>query len=170
MTEKAIHREINRAHLLFDRLGPALQGDVIISALLKLYQEAGRRTGEIMEQLGISRACTRCALEGEGSCCFPGVENQYDARLLLAALLLGGSLPVKKEIPGRCFFVGKTGCKLPVRHYYCLRFICPELYDTLILSDRNILLEASNQQIALGWELEQVIGNRKWEEAEKRGK
>lgn len=162
LTEKAIHREIHRARLLHARLGPAMQHDATISAWLKIYHETSHRTGKIMNRSGISSGCARCALTKEGSCCSPGVENQYDSRLLLADLLLGGSLPVKEEIPGGCFFVGKTGCKLRVRHYYCLRFICPELHDTLILSDRVILLDATNQQMAAGWELEQAIGSKKW--------
>ncbi len=99
-------------------------------------------------------------MERGASCCFPGVENQYDATLLLANLLLNCSLPRQGLIAGACFFVGPQGCRLLARHYYCQRFLCREV-QTLLGPARVEAIQARvATELAAGWELEQALRQR----------
>ncbi|MBW1952404.1 MAG: hypothetical protein JRI66_04870 [Deltaproteobacteria bacterium] len=160
MPKKGILNEISRAKLLWDRFGEAILQERQIGLSLKRYQEAINHTAKLNRRLGISTACAVCAREGSGSCCFPGVENQYDRLLLLLNLLLGVQLPDSQEIFGKCFFLGPQGCKLMARHYYCQRFLCPELQERLGSVRCCRILEAVEAELAVGWEVEQLV--RQW--------
>lgn len=139
---------------LFLAYGLRVGQDRHLKELFKRYREAIHHTGEAMQRLGVTEACTRCALEGMGSCCFAGVENNYDAVLLFINLFFGCELTESPEIAGKCLFVGKEGCKLVARHYYCLRFFCDELRAALGSAGVGCLNETIGRELGLGLELE----------------
>ncbi|MDD3580304.1 MAG: hypothetical protein PHW74_04680 [Desulfobacca sp.] len=155
--KKGILTEIRRAQSLYHRSGLALASDPQVRPHLEHYQEAIRQTMTLNRQLGISAACALCATTGFGSCCFLGIEHQYDYIFLLINLLLGVELPKEREIQNKCWFVGPQGCKLIARHYYCQRFLCPELREQLGAAQCRQILEAVEAELYVGWELEQLV-------------
>jgi hypothetical protein len=128
--------------------------------VLDRYGQAIAHTGTTMHHLGVAAACGHCALQGHGSCCFAGVENNYDSVLLLINLLVGYPPPEKAEIRGKCLFVGKQGCKLLARHYYCQRFLCDDLKADLGKEAVQHLNDTVAQELAIGLEVEQNL--RQW--------
>jgi hypothetical protein len=128
--------------------------------LLEHYGKAIAHTGQTMHDLGVAAACERCARHGGESCCFSGVENKYDKILLLINFLLGYPPPETAEIKGKCLFVGKHGCRLLARHYYCQRFLCDDLKAELGEAAMEHLNGIVAQELAVGWEVEQAL--RQW--------
>ncbi|NLI34576.1 MAG: hypothetical protein GX422_17610 [Deltaproteobacteria bacterium] len=148
---------ISKARLIFEKHGNRLLTDHDISRLLKKYRDAIGRTAELMRQMGVHRQCSRCASEGPGGCCFPGIEEGYDHILLLINLLMGCSPPDVQEVAGSCTFVGPHGCKLLARYYYCVHFLCPGLHDVLEPLSVKILLRTVGEELQAGWETERAI-------------
>jgi hypothetical protein len=89
----AYHLQANFGHLLLQ--------DMEIRAQLIHLDEDIESTWKEMVSIGVVRECSDCALE-DGSCCGAGMENRYDAVLLLINLLLGRPLcrqPSGEEAP-----------------------------------------------------------------------
>ena len=160
MTGRGIYLYLLEARRLFRLWAPQLGQETWLGELLDRYRQTIGQTGEMMDHLGVTAACGHCALKGAGSCCFPGVENNYDQVLLLINFLLGYPPPETGEIKGKCLFVGKTGCKLLARHYYCQRFLCEELKAELGEAAVQRLNEIVMQEIVVGWEVERALRER----------
>jgi hypothetical protein len=156
--------EIRMARALFERFGRALRQRPEMLRLLSLYAEAIDAAQDLMRETGVTTACTVCARKGAGSCCFEGIEAGYDHVLLLINLLLGGTVPDFREVSGSCFFVGKEGCKLRARYYYCVHYLCPTLQGDLGPVTKQQLLCTVGKELAACWELEQAI--REWRRKE----
>lgn len=148
---------IARARALFALHGESLSDDPGIGRLLAAYREAIARTGELMRESGVCAACARCAGFGHGSCCFQGIENEYDSILLLVNLLLGCSLPDEPAVPESCFFLGEEGCRLPARYYFCVNYLCPDLQESLDPEVVRRLLHAVGRELSAGWEVEHAL-------------
>jgi hypothetical protein len=153
-------RELLAARRLFRLFAVALGHEASFEASLDRYRQIIAQTGKTMHYLGVAAACGHCALTAGGSCCFPGVEHKYDKILLLINFLLGHPPPEKAEIKGKCLFVGKQGCMLLARHYYCQRFLCDDLKAVLGEEAVQTLNEIVAQELAVGWEVEQAL--RQW--------
>ncbi len=160
MTKRIIYRTLSGAQRLFHLYAPQLGQEAWLGEFWDRYRQSIDQTGMMMYHLGVAAACGHCALKGAGSCCFPGVENNYDEMLLFINSLLGYPPPEIGEVKGKCLFVGKTGCKLLARHYYCQRFLCDDLKAELGEAAVHRLNETVAQELAVGWEVEQVI--RQW--------
>jgi hypothetical protein len=152
-----IQEEIHRAKRLYAHYGEALTNHEGLGALFDMYREAVRRTENVMKQLNVVEACSACACEGSGSCCFQGVEEWYDHVLLLMNLVLGRQMPEFREVPGGCLFVGSRGCKLIARHSFCVNYLCPTLKDSTKKPSLERLLSVSGDELSQGWELEKSI-------------
>lgn len=153
-------RDLSVARSLFRLNAFALVHEAPLAELLERYRQAIAQTGKMMHYLGVAAACEHCALKGGGSCCFPGVENNYDKVLLLINFLLGYPPPETLEIKEKCLFLGKQGCKLLARHYYCQRFLCDELKAELSEESLQHLNDTVAHELAVGWEVEQAM--RQW--------
>jgi hypothetical protein len=153
-------RDLLAARLLFRRCAVPMGHKASWDESLDRYRQAIAQTGKTMQYLGIAAACEHCARQGDGSCCFSGVENKYDKVLLLINFLLGYPPPETAEIKGKCLFLGKQGCKLLARHYYCQRFLCEDLKADLGKEAVQHLNETVAQELAFGWEVEQTL--RQW--------
>jgi hypothetical protein len=153
-------RDLLAARRLFRLYALPLGHEVPLHELLDLYGQSIAQTGKTMHYLGVAAACGHCALKAGGSCCFPGVEHKYDEVLLLINFLLGYPPPETAEIKDKCLFVGKPGCKLLARHYYCQRFLCDDLKAELGPEAVQHLNEIMAQELAVGWEVEQTL--RQW--------
>jgi hypothetical protein len=155
--EQRLLREISTARALFERFRHGLGHQPKLLRLLSLYGEAIGETQMLMQQVSVTAACTDCAKQGAGSCCFEGIESGYDYILFLINLLMGCTIPDFREVPGSCFFVGKTGCKLQARYYYCVHYLCPALEAALGPSAKRGLLSLVGKELAAGWELERAL-------------
>jgi hypothetical protein len=155
--EQRLQREITTARSLFVRCRRALGHQPELLRLLSLYGEAIGETQALMQRVSVTEACTDCAQQGAGSCCFEGIESGYDHMLLLINLLMGCTIPDFREVPDSCFFVGKTGCKLQARYYYCVHYLCPALQAALGPSAQRRLLSVVGKELAAGWELERAL-------------
>ncbi len=153
-------RESVAARRLFGRFATALGHEATFAELLGRYGQTIAQTGKLMQCLGVATACEHCALIAGGSCCFPGVENNYGTILLLVNFLLGHPPPETAEIQGQCLFVGKQGCKLLARHYYCQRFLCDDLKAKMGAEAVQRLTATVALELAVGWEVEETL--RQW--------
>lgn len=157
---QVIEAEIREALRLQERFGEALFHADEIRGLLENYREAIARTSGLMHRNGVVEGCTVCAAQPKGSCCFSGIEDGFDEVLLLINLLLGKELPDAPDLPESCYFVGKYGCKLAAKSYFCLHYLCPGLQEALGPAGCRELLRVVGEELSAGWELEQAV--RRW--------
>jgi len=150
-------REIGRARALHAAHGAAVRADAGLMDRIEAYRREIDRTWEVMAETEVILGCTRCVKRYGGSCCFQGVEEQFDAVLLWLNLLMGYELPGERELPGSCLFVGLKGCKLRARPYFCIHYICPPLQAALGGAVLERLEAASSREIGLGWEAELAL-------------
>ena len=155
-----IEKEIEKARRLYAAGQNDLSLQKGITGDLTRYRRAIALTYEQMGRAGVIQACSACAADSGGSCCFHGVEDWYDDVLLLINLLLGAALPEKREVPDGCFFVGGKGCRLVARHAFCVNYLCPVLNASLDPVERSRLLSISGVDLLCGWELEKTL--RRW--------
>jgi hypothetical protein len=155
--EQKLRREISKARALFDRCQHALGHEPKLVRLLTSYGEAIGETQMLMQQVGVTAACTDCAEQGAGSCCFEGIESGYDSMLLLINLLMGCTIPDFREVPGSCFFVGRRGCRFQARYYFCVHYLCPALEAALGPGVKSGLLSIVGKELAAGWQLERAL-------------
>lgn len=148
---------IQTAHDLVAALQDLVPGIPELRPRLDLYRAAIAANQALHQDLGLAAACAQCATTALGSCCFSGVEHNYDSWLLLLNLLLGVELPHTPIVQGKCFFLGPQGCRLLARHYYCQRFLCPEVAAKLDPGGAARLQEALNQEQACQLALEELL-------------
>ncbi len=154
-----IQKTIHKAEQLYSVYSKEILEDSRIILLLGQYQRAILQTKSHFRNSRVVEACSRCARTNEGSCCFEGMEDNYDTVLLLINLLMGVNLPHERELENHCFFLGKNGCKLLARYYFCVNYFCPELEKSLGKQNMNRLSAVIGNEIFAGWELEVVIHN-----------
>jgi len=142
---------IRTAEVLYDTYGKFLAQDPGICNLRKSLDERLAITKQLMLELGVIAACRFCEEEDGGSCCGTGIENKYGPVLLLANLLLEGTLPAKHNFPDSCYFLGNAGCILKVRHVLCVNYLCTKIRNMLAPED---LMKLQN---AVGDELDAVF-------------
>jgi hypothetical protein len=130
-TSPTIQQKIEQAHNLFETCGDSLRQNPSIGALLTKLQECIANTKDSMLKLGVVAECKHCEEQEGGSCCGTGIENKYDVELLLANLLLEGSLRDQQPSQNSCYFLGEQGCKLAARHVLCVNYICEKLQKKL---------------------------------------
>jgi len=155
-----IQQEIERATYIYIRCGRTLLKDPDMVFLINRYRESIRNTQLIMKEVGVIEACSSCAGVKTSGCCFSGVEDWYDAYLLLINLLLGGEIPVKTDFQESCLFVGEYGCKLMARHSFCVNFLCPDLLKGFGSGQRQMLSKVAGNELQTGWELEKALRKR----------
>jgi len=134
-----------------------LRQDALISAGLDKLAgslEAGRR---LMLALGMVRACRWCEEAEGGSCCGLGIENRYGDILLLLNLLLGVTLPARREKPDSCYFLNQEGCCLRVRHVLCVNYLCGRLKETLSREGLIALQTLQGQELNSGFVLHEAV-------------
>lgn len=155
-----VDNQIMQAMKTLSAFGSMLREDRDIGLLLSEYANAIQRTKLVMEQEGIARARAICDEASRGGCCYPGVEEWYDWTLLAINILLGSDIPITREIPGACLFVGPRGCRLLARHAFCVNYFCPDLISRLRGEPQNRLNAAAGQELLCGCRLEQVVRSR----------
>jgi hypothetical protein len=122
-----ILNKISWAEDRFDKYRNRLLGDPVVSELLERVHSAVSAANQVREAAGIERMCAECETREGGSCCGVGLEDKYDARLLLINRLLGVDLPHRREDPYSCWFLSGRGCRLRARHVICVNYICEKI-------------------------------------------
>jgi hypothetical protein len=148
--------KIAAAHVLYAHLNQSQQHDAFDSLLFE-YRAAIGRSAEAMRQLGVAGKCGKCAEDGPGSCCSRGVEDWYDPLLLCINLQLGCDLQESRPLPEGCHFIGRHGCTLLARHYFCVHFLCPALKHELAPAVTDNLLAVMGGELFLGAQVEQHL-------------
>lgn len=143
--------------MLYSRFRHALCSDNKISAVLEGYERAIHNTSRLMFATGVTTGCTACAREAKGSCCFYGMEDNFDQVLLLINLLLGRGLPTAREVSRHCYFLGSQGCKLIARYHFCVNYFCAHLKSVMGPASFKIVLAGVGAELSAGWEAEQAV-------------
>ena len=119
-----LEQKLSWARACHQEIGQHLCGDSQASDLLGQLAGAIADTTSARSSTGVARSCLRCYQEEGGTCCGSGIDNNHDALLLLANLLLGARLPPRRAAPEDCRFLGPAGCTLPARQVLCLNYLC----------------------------------------------
>jgi len=159
-TSTDIQKKIEQAHKLLETCGGLLVEDPSISALLQKLRDCIDNTNQSMLTLGVVAECKNCEEKEGGSCCGSGIENKYDAVLLLINLLLGGSLQNHEPLGNSCFFLGKKGCKLTARHVLCVNYICDKLQKKLTREELIALQTCAGEELNTQFFLHEAIKKR----------
>ncbi len=155
--DEEILENVRKARALHVELEDAFLQDGEVKTLLAEYRNAILKTSTKMERIGVAAHCAACAVEEMGSCCFQGIEADYDPMLLLINLLLGCDVPESREYNDSCFFVGDKGCRLIGKYYFCIHYLCPKLKRHLGPSGCAELLPLVGEELFAGWRLEQAL-------------
>jgi hypothetical protein len=146
--QSPVERKIAWANQAFDILGERLEADPEVAALLKRLEGALLASQEAMERAGITALCRICEEEDGGSCCGAGIENRYDAVLLLINRLLGVALPDSRRVgKTSCFFLGDEGCLLDARQVICVNYICDIIQMKIEPAELNALREEEGRAL-----------------------
>ncbi len=156
-TDYPIEEKVRWAKSLYEGYGGLLLSDVRLSRYLKEYRRTIQDTWEVMRQVGVTAECTDCAIKDGGSCCGIGIENRFDTALLLLNLLLGSSLPERREDPDGCWFLGKNGCTIYARHVICINYICRRLETNISASGLDLLHEKIAREADAAFVTEEYI-------------
>ena len=143
----AIQKKIEHARHLFEVYGNSVKQDPSIRALLRKIRSCVENTNQSMLTLGVVAECKNCEEKEGGSCCGAGIENKYNVILLLINLLLDGSLQNHEPRDNSCFFLGKNGCRLIVRHVLCVNYICDKLQNKLAREDLIALQSCAGEEL-----------------------
>jgi hypothetical protein len=156
----SIQKRIEQAQTLYAAWEDSLRQDPSIRTLLQRLNTNIENTWKAMRELGVVEECKRCEEEEGGSCCGEGIEDRYDAVLLLINLLLGVSLPVQPHIESSCYLLGKNGCILKARHVLCVNYICEKLKNTFTPDKLITLQEIAGEELETLFILYEAI--KKW--------
>lgn len=122
-----VEEKIRWAEECHRKLGTQILEDKTVVDLLAKTKSAIPASHAEMMKTGIIDLCRQCEQDEGGSCCGHGLENRYDGWLLLMNLLMDVELPKARRDPKSCFFLGKKGCLLEVRHVICINYICKKI-------------------------------------------
>jgi hypothetical protein len=143
----SVQEKIEQAHNLLETCGSSLIKDPHIHALLRKLRDCIENTNQSMVTLGVVAECKNCEEREGGSCCGSGIENKYEAVLLLINLLLGVSLENEKSSANSCYFLGKKGCTLTARHVLCVNYICQKLHKKLTREELIALQTCAGEEL-----------------------
>ena len=155
--ESPIEEKITWAKNCHRERGADLHRDDEIGFLLKELKKAIRASHREMAHTGIIESCGLCEEKEGGSCCGAGLEKKYTGLLLLINLLLGHSIPGRRQDPSGCFFLGKEGCGLLSRQVICINYLCKKLTDQIDLHTIAPLREKEGIELGLLFHLNERI-------------
>lgn len=152
------------AETCFKSAGAFFLAQSEIGALLNQFKSAAEASSRAMADTGIVALCRACDEEEGGSCCGKGLENRYDAWLLLINRLLGVQLPHERQHADGCYFLGDQGCLLTARDVICINYVCQKITRKVAPSVLNDLREIEGEEINLLFRLNETIKKvfKKW--------
>lgn len=153
-----IEEKIAWARACYSEIKGSIRRDKEISGLLNRLERAITASRREMAGTGIVEICRKCEEIEGGSCCGAGIENRYDAKLLLINLLINATLPVNRLDPESCFFLGKSGCLLKARHVICVNYVCGKITDCIDPSNLAPLRQKEGEELEVLFLLHERIG------------
>ena len=153
----SIQKKIRLAYNLCAAWQTELQSNSYVHGLLEKLARSIENTRKVMGEIGLLAICKHCDEDEGGSCCGRGMENKYDAVLLLINLLLGVSLPEQRSETNSCYFLKKNGCKLIARHVLCVNYICSRIERNVATVEIIKLQHIAGDEIGLLFTLHQTI-------------
>jgi hypothetical protein len=153
----SIQEKIKLAQNLYILWKDALGKQSQINNLLADLERCISVSRESMLELRIIEICKRCDEKEGGSCCASGMENKFDAYLLLVNLLLGASLPEYHLRTDSCYLLSEKGCILKVRLVLCVDFLCDKILDALSVEEYLSLQKMSGEELVAGFRLYDAI-------------
>ena len=155
--ESIIEEKIAWAKNCYQKYGADLLRDEEIDHLLKKLKEAIHASRSEMAKLDIIEYCSLCDRADGGSCCGAGLENRYTGILILINLLLGQSIPDRRQDPSACFFLTKEGCGLLSRQVICINYLCKKITDQIDPQGIAPLREQEGVEVELLFHLNERI-------------
>ena len=167
---RPVKERIAWAEFCFQTSGDLFLKEKKIFGLLREFRAAAEASKRKMNEIGVVALCRECDQEEGGSCCGKGLEDRYDAWLLLINKLLAVDFPRERHQADGCFFLGKRGCLLKARHVICINYMCKKITNNVQPSLINDLREAEGTEINVLFMLNEGIKGlfREWKAQQKR--
>jgi hypothetical protein len=144
---RSVEEKIAWAETCYQEKGGLFLRDERSVTLLNRLKEAVRASRAVMVSAGVADECKVCEEREGGSCCGAGLEDKYDATLLLINLLLGIRLPKRRSDPSSCLFLGSDGCLLIARHVICVNYLCKKIEERINPSKIAVLREKEGVEL-----------------------
>jgi hypothetical protein len=144
---RSVKEKIAWAETCYQEKGGLFLRDERSVTLLNRLEEAVCASRAAMVSAGVADECRTCEEREGGSCCGTGLENKYDATLLLINLLLGIQLPKRRSDPSSCLFLGSDGCLLIARHVICVNYLCKKIEERINPSKIAVLREKEGVEL-----------------------
>ncbi|MBO8143936.1 MAG: hypothetical protein H0Z16_05050 [Thermodesulfobacterium sp.] len=154
-----ILEKIRIAEELFTDWGEYFYKDKEFLEKLKEYEKAIKVSNKIMEELGTFEECYNCSVIDNTGCCKIGLENEVTINILLINMFLNVKIPKEREVPGRCFFVGPTGCKIFARPYLCREYFCNRLMRLFSPEEYALVTQKISEELTLLYLINRYIRN-----------
>ena len=154
-----ILEKIRIAEELFTDWGEYFYKDKEFLEKLKEYEKAIKVSNKIMEELGTFEECYNCSVIDNTGCCKIGLENEVTINILLINMFLNVKIPKEREVPGRCFFVGPTGCKIFARPYLCREYFCNRLMRLFSPEEYALVTQKISEELTLLYLINRYIKN-----------
>lgn len=155
--EELLKEKIKHALEIFESYGEYFLRDDHFRGLLSDYERAVEEANKVMEEVESFRECYICSVIDKKGCCKAGLENEVTVNIALINMFLQKPLPKEREVAGRCFFVGPTGCKIFARPYLCREFFCRRLQDKFNPSEYVRVTQAIAHELTLLYRLCEYI-------------
>lgn len=154
-----ILEKIKTAEEIFTDWGEYFYKDQKFLNYLKDYEKSVKVCNTLMENLGSYEECYKCSVIDKQGCCKIGLENEVTINILLINMFLKVEIPKEREFPGKCFFVGSTGCKIFARPYLCREYFCHRLMRLFSPEEYALLTQKINEELTLLYLLNRYIRN-----------
>ncbi|RUM88740.1 MAG: hypothetical protein DSZ24_02845 [Thermodesulfatator sp.] len=154
---RLIQEKLSVAEELYALWGESFLSDPELPPLLEDYRQAVEASNQVMEEAGTFRECYICSVQDGQGCCKIGLENECTVLILLLNLLLGVKLPQEREVPGRCFFVGPTGCKILARPMLCRDYFCRRHYQKIPEAQMIRVTQVLNEELTLLYRITSLL-------------
>ncbi|QJA06459.1 hypothetical protein FVE67_06420 [Thermosulfurimonas marina] len=154
---RLIEEKLSVAEELYHLWGESFRADPEVPSLLEAYRQAVEASNRAMEEAGTFRECYVCSVEDGQGCCKIGLENECTVLILLLNRLLGVELPQKREVPGRCFFVGPRGCKILARPMLCRDYFCRRHHQKVPEAAMIRVTQVLNEELTLLYRITSLL-------------
>jgi hypothetical protein len=82
-----------------------------------------------MSAMHFGRVCSSCAGKANGGCCGKDFINENDTIQLLMNLMAGVSVAFCHSNDNECLYLGKFGCTLSFKPFFCLNYDCQSIKE-----------------------------------------
>jgi hypothetical protein len=123
-----VSSKIENAHRLHRESGARLRADQEIQKSLSRLVQLEKKVAEAMRSMGMFELCAECGGQPAGGCCSAKMANETDSMLLLINLSAGFEVSRKRDDDYECCFLGPKGCSLKFKPFYCLNYLCRQIY------------------------------------------